>query len=66
MTSTLGRWQHDGFLRWYGSLILGREKEAPGEPVKITDDTDLLEQAFRAGWDASAALEEDARRRAGR
>ena len=57
--------QHDHFLQWLGSLILDREKEAPGELVELPDDIELLERAFRDGWNVSAALEAQARREAG-
>lgn len=42
--------KHQAFLHWLGTLILKREKEAPGQPVDIPGGLDLLEDAFRSGW----------------
>ena len=37
--------QQDGFLYFYGCVVLER-----GDNPRIDDDTDLLERAFKAGW----------------
>lgn len=47
--------QHQAFLGWYGSIILARWAEVP--VVDITDDHELLERSFRAGWTWGEAME---------
>ena len=42
--------QKHAFQAWCGHILMERHKAHPEAPVKIDDDYELLERAFRSGW----------------